>query len=61
MRIRIHRRKTTMPRVRARGIVEKWNTVSGILYCEKGRPSARAPHGGAPPMAGDRQAGGMSF
>ena len=48
MRVRIRRRrKTAVPRVRARGTVENWNTASGILYCEKGRPPARA--------------GGMSF
>jgi len=42
MRGRMHRRKTAMPPARARGIVENRNIASGILYCEKGCPPARA-------------------
>jgi hypothetical protein len=42
MRGCVHRRKTAMPRVRARGIAENKNIASRNLSCEKGRPPARA-------------------
>ncbi len=42
MRGCVHRRFTAMPPARAGAIAENGSSASGIMYCEKGRPPARA-------------------